>query len=168
MTMARKFSIRPWIQNALLSENLESPVPREVKARVLQVNREKNPNGPRDAQITDYEKSILAIFSKESVLECLKDKVDGNVIKSFTDISGAAVVLTDYKVVPVFDRQEFILKVNHFKVIPALPGSTPENVKASKDDKKVKEKLCSLRRKEHGEANTIRKSLTFMHQILFH
>ena len=31
MTMARKIYIRPWIQEVSLSENLESPIPREVK-----------------------------------------------------------------------------------------------------------------------------------------
>ena len=115
--MARKFIRKPWIQNVLLSENLETPVPKKVKARVLLANRGKNPDGTHFAKITDYERSILVMFSEEAVLECLKDKAHGNFIKHFADISGCAVVLTDHQVVPMFDKQVGTTMCSHHKYI---------------------------------------------------
>ena len=103
--MERKFIKKPWIQNVLLSENLESPVPKKVKARVTWVNRRKNRDNTHFGEITDYVHKITVNFSEEAVLECLEDKAHGNIIKRFTDILEGAVVLTDYKVVPMFNEQ---------------------------------------------------------------
>ena len=98
----RKFIRRPWIQNVLLSEDLENPVPKKVKARVSMLYRQNNQDGSHCGEITDCVYTINALFSKEAVVECLKDRAHGHIFKRFNDVLGGAVVLTDYKVVPRF------------------------------------------------------------------
>jgi hypothetical protein len=53
--------------------------------------------------------------------------------------------------------QEFIILINHFKVMPGYIGplayteEIPDNIRNSKHEKEVKEKLQSLWGKQHGE-----------------
>ncbi|CAB4003241.1 Hypothetical predicted protein [Paramuricea clavata] len=152
----RKFIRRPWIQTVLLSGNLENPVPKKAKARVTWLDLQKNRDGTHSGEITDNVYKINVVFSEEAVVECLEDKAHGHIFKRFTDILGGAVVLTDYKVVPQFSEQEFIILINHFKVMPGYIGplayteEIPDNIRNSKHEKEVKEKLQSLWGKQHA------------------
>ena len=100
----QKFVRRPWIKNVLLSENLENPVPKKVKARVTMLHRRKNTDGTRSGEITDYVYAINVVFSEEAVVECLEDEAHGHTFKSFREILGGAIVITDYKIVPCLEK----------------------------------------------------------------
>ena len=152
---SKKFIRRPWIKNVLLSENLENPVPKKVKARVTMLHRRKNMDGTRSGEITDYVHAINVVFSEEAAVECLEDEAHGYTFKSFREILGGAIVITDYKVVPCLENWEFVILINHFKVMPGFIGplayteDIPNNLKMSYHLEVVMEKLRSLRTKQY-------------------
>jgi hypothetical protein len=110
----RKFIERPWIQNVLLSENIEKPVPKKVKARVTLLDREENQDGTHSGEITDYVCSINVVFSREAVLRTINDDAHGHTFERFSDIFGGAIVLTDYKVMPSFQKWVSEKRKNYF------------------------------------------------------
>ncbi|XP_028393133.1 uncharacterized protein LOC114517556 [Dendronephthya gigantea] len=148
---------KPWIQNVLLSEK---QVPIKAKARIAQLDPEIYKDGTLSGEVTDYVHSVNVVFSKEAVEECLQDQAHGNIFSNITALTGGGIVLTDYKVVPRFSDWEFVLLVNHFKVLPGFIGSLayeesiPKNITKSKHLNEVKEKLQFLWEEQYGGSSS--------------
>lgn len=88
----------PWIRDYVLNEDNENmKLTKKRKARVSRLSTRGNDDGTYNGQITDYSFCVNVVFSQQAVQECLKDKAHGHVFNKFSDVLGAAIVLTDYE-----------------------------------------------------------------------